>query len=58
MRRVWPDLSTINGHTLDLEPGAEDILAQDPGEVQHLKVRPVRPPAPVTPVDPPEVVAQ
>lgn len=38
-RRVWPDLTTVSGHTLDLEAGAEDLLPADPGDVAYLQIR-------------------
>ena len=44
MRRVWPDLTTSSGHTLELDPGEEDILLSDPSPVSFLSVRPVREP--------------
>lgn len=38
-RRAWPSLLTVEGSVLVLEPGEEAELAEDPGEVAHLKVR-------------------
>ena len=42
MARVWPDLTTLSGHTLALDPGQEDVLPADPGDVAHLVVRAVK----------------
>lgn len=43
MHRVWPDLSTVSGHTLDLAPGEHDMLPEDPGDVAYLDIRPANP---------------
>lgn len=37
-RRVWPDLQTVDGAVLVLDPGEEATLADDPEEVAHLRV--------------------
>lgn len=38
-RRVWPDLTTLAGSTLDLDAGEETLLPADPGDVAYLHIR-------------------
>ena len=39
-RRVWSRLHTAKGAVLVLDPGEEAALAEDPGPVVHLRVKP------------------
>ena len=38
-RRVWPDITTADGHTLELSPGEEALVLTDPGDIAYLTIR-------------------